>query len=255
MTWVKLDDGLPDHAKVADLSDAAFRAYITALCFCSRNLTDGELTESQIRRIGMSKSAREELLEATLIEPREGGGAVLHDFLEYQPSRAQVHARRKAVTERVQRFREHNRNGNAVTTELQERIIDELVTPPPSRPVPSDPERDPEGTPLVPPVGGKRERRRRKSAIPEDWSPVDRHRAKAEELRLDLDLEAQKFRNHALANDRLCAQWDRAFDNWLLGSRSPSRPANNAQRPTRAGDLTDALFERAARLRAEEKVG
>ena len=43
MTWVKVDDALPEHPKVARLSDAAFRVHISALCYSARNLTDGKL--------------------------------------------------------------------------------------------------------------------------------------------------------------------------------------------------------------------
>lgn len=150
MTWVKLDDGLPDNAKVSDLSASAFRTYITALCFCSRNLTDGQLTEAQLRKVVCRRSDVDELLSCGLFEAREGGGAILHDFLEYQPSRTQVEARRKAVTERVQKHRGHeqpSRNGNAVTQAFQGEPVIESVTPPISRPVPSDPVPSPESNP------------------------------------------------------------------------------------------------------------
>jgi hypothetical protein len=35
---------------------------------------------------------------------------------------------------------------------------------------------------------------------------------------LDLALEEQKFRNHAAANDRRCADWNAAWRNWLLNA-------------------------------------
>lgn len=59
-------------------------------------------------------------------------------------------------------------------------------------------------------------RRKPSHPIPEDWRPLDRHREKAREKNLNLDLQAEAFTNHALANDRRCVNWDRAFDNWIL---------------------------------------
>lgn len=59
-------------------------------------------------------------------------------------------------------------------------------------------------------------RRKPSRPIPEDWRPLDRHREKAREKNLNLDLQAEAFTNHALANDRRCVNWDRAFDNWIL---------------------------------------
>ena len=34
-TFIKLDDTTPDHPKVDGLSNAAFRAWIEAICYCS----------------------------------------------------------------------------------------------------------------------------------------------------------------------------------------------------------------------------
>lgn len=69
-------------------------------------------------------------------------------------------------------------------------------------------------------------RRKPSRPIPEDWYPLDRHREKARAKNLSVDLQAEAFTNHALANDRRCVNWDRAFDNWILKA-TPGRTDYN----------------------------
>lgn len=91
MSWLKLDDQLPDHPKVAGLTDGAFRLHLTALCYCSRHLTDGLVPEPMIHRWGVRHADRaaHELASARLWRPVEGGW-LIHDYLEHQRSRADV---------------------------------------------------------------------------------------------------------------------------------------------------------------------
>lgn len=101
--WVKLDDGLPDNPKVEELTDGAFRLYISALCHAQRHLTDGHIKDSRVNRlIPRFKSAYiTELVNAQLWEPN-GNGYIIHDFThwnknrEYWEKRRADDARRKA---------------------------------------------------------------------------------------------------------------------------------------------------------------
>lgn len=93
-------------------------------------------------------------------------------------------------------------------------------------------------------------RRSPETPIPDDWSPNATARAKASELGVDLNHEAQQFRNHALTHDRRCVRWDTAFLNWLGNVRT--RPTG---RPTRltTDDRVRAGLELAQQIRAEEQ--
>lgn len=122
VTWVKLDDGFPDHDKVRKLSDAAFRSYVTALCFSARARLDGRVPSERVKQwVGTPKRV-EELVAARLLDRDEAGELTIHDFLKFNPSKAQIDAEREAAKERMQRLRspEHPSNGS----------------PSPSRPVP-----------------------------------------------------------------------------------------------------------------------
>lgn len=68
----------------------------------------------------------------------------------------------------------------------------------------------------------------RKTRIPDDWAPNDSHRQKALEQGIDLDLEVEKFRDHAIANGKTFVDWGRGFHTWLNNAKRfeprPGRP-------------------------------
>lgn len=111
MPWVRLDDRFPTHRKVALLSDRAFRLYVSALCWSSENLTEGHISDREltlVARVRGTKTAATELVTAQLWE-REDDGYVIHDFLEYNPSRARVKEDRERNSARQQAFRDRKR--------------------------------------------------------------------------------------------------------------------------------------------------
>lgn len=72
------------------------------------------------------------------------------------------------------------------------------------------------GTPEPPP--SKPARRKPERSLPSGWEPPGRVRewATAKAPSVDLDLEAEKFANHAASVDRRARDWTAAFRNWLL---------------------------------------
>jgi len=88
VSWVRVDDDMPDSPKIVPLSDAAFRAYVTSICYSSRNLTDGFIPGKKAREfVGKTKVLLE--LVGTLWEITDGGFNI-HDYLIYNPTRAEV---------------------------------------------------------------------------------------------------------------------------------------------------------------------
>jgi hypothetical protein len=107
MPWVRLDDMLPTHPKIRALSDAAFRLYISAICWSNLHHTDGYLPSSQLRwlaDIRYPKRQVDQLTEAGLWHPAQGGWQI-HDYLEYQPSAKRIADTRAAKSERQARWR------------------------------------------------------------------------------------------------------------------------------------------------------
>jgi len=117
MTWIKLDDTLPNNPKILPLSNAGFRLYIEGLCYANQYLTDGFLTQAVIRRLDHDL-AHLELIEAGLWDEVEGG-IQIHDYTEHQTSRADVRAKRDQSRDRVTRYREKS---NADVTQPEYRI-------------------------------------------------------------------------------------------------------------------------------------
>lgn len=120
MPWLKVDDGLGVHDKTEDLVRdtptlglAAFGLHMLALCHCSRTLSDGfvaqkwvtkRLDDAEIKPVSRTKllSALEEAGQWASVD----GGWVIHDYLDHNPARLDVLAKRAADAERKRRGRE-----------------------------------------------------------------------------------------------------------------------------------------------------
>jgi hypothetical protein len=66
----------------------------------------------------------------------------------------------------------------------------------------------------------KKPRAKRRTAMPADWAPNDKHREIASELNLDCDAKAVDFHDHHTAKGSLFADWDAAFRTWLRNAPS-----------------------------------
>lgn len=93
MTWVKVDDSFPRHPKVLGLSADVKWAYIEALCYCAQYLTDGRFA---VGVIGEAEVAA--LVDAGLVELHGEGGFLVHNYLEYNPSREAVKRKSRATS-------------------------------------------------------------------------------------------------------------------------------------------------------------
>ena len=123
MVWVRLDDDFPDHPKIVSLGDLTPLAgwlHICGLCYCNRYLTDGVIPRTKVKtlasfeHIGIETAAVggscgighdievgelvDALIEAGMWEERESDYRI-HDYLDYQPSKAQVEALQEVRSE------------------------------------------------------------------------------------------------------------------------------------------------------------
>ena len=102
MTWLRLDDVFPEHPKVATLSDAAFRAHVQGMAYCAQHLTDGFIPARKAKEIA-GDSLAELTRKSRYGEPLwvlSDGEYEVHDYLAYNPSRADVEATREQMSER-----------------------------------------------------------------------------------------------------------------------------------------------------------
>jgi hypothetical protein len=126
MPWVKIDDHYDEHPKFASVGPLGVALWLAGLAYCNRNLTDGFIPWSvaptlvawafsgprdgadgesyRVRwTIGINSGAHGEdvtseyviglLVDAGLWDEGDDG-YVVHDFDQYQPTRAEVQAER-----------------------------------------------------------------------------------------------------------------------------------------------------------------
>lgn len=153
MTWVKLDDNFVDHPKVTKLSDGAFRMHLAGISHASRNLTDGRLDRHIPRRLTSSRRPGQlvrELVESGLWDETENGYEI-HDYLDFQPSRAEVIERRQRDAERKRRARSSTPESERTSERTSEGSHSGSPRAP-SRPVPKhsvSSSIEPQGSPAV----------------------------------------------------------------------------------------------------------
>lgn len=116
--FFRVHAGFDEHPKINPLSDAAFRAIIEAYGLCKRTRNDGRIPLATWRKKWKPKP-RAELVDAGLIDI-EPDAAVVHGWLNWQPSVAELDAKRDARTEAGRkggkRSGESRRNGNESPT-------------------------------------------------------------------------------------------------------------------------------------------
>lgn len=95
MSWVKVDDQFHAHPKLGALGDALLAGaglHVLALSWSANYLMDGRIPAGQVARLGGSAEIAAALVEAGLWELDDRGYRI-HDYLVYNPSRADVHER------------------------------------------------------------------------------------------------------------------------------------------------------------------
>lgn len=113
MPWVRIDDKAMEHPKIVGLSDGAFRLWVEGLAHCQKYLTDGNIDPVSLRKLrAFSPKRMGQLIASTLWSRRDGDAVSVHQYLDWNDSRARVEKVRKQGRVRVEKFR-----GNGVTGE------------------------------------------------------------------------------------------------------------------------------------------
>lgn len=129
MPWFALDDGFDTHPKVRKAGNAAVGLFVRLGVHATRHLTEGHLDGDIVRSYGTEPNVRKLIAVGMLhahshdcprcLQPAEGD-FVIHDYLDYNKSRAQIEAARENARKRQNRGREtarSNRNARAFEPE------------------------------------------------------------------------------------------------------------------------------------------
>lgn len=104
MAWLRIDDGFAEHPKLIALPDDKTRwAVVRILCYCARYRTDGHVSRSTIRHLGVTSKQIDSLVNARILDADDGEELHVHDWQTYNPKDA-------TAAERMQRHRNGKRN-------------------------------------------------------------------------------------------------------------------------------------------------
>lgn len=186
-TYIRLHDGFDENHKIVGISDKEFRTYIEALCYCSRNLSDGFIPFGTSKKLATPRVWRA-LVASGLIEDH-ADGYVVHDYLEHQRSAEQVKQFKEAK-------REAGRKGGKARAAAQAEPKQVLEQTPKQTASKSNPEAEAETEEQKTTSSAPRKRGRR---MPDDFAVTDEMRqwAIAEGFgHLDLDRVTVEFRDY-----------------------------------------------------------
>jgi hypothetical protein len=103
--WLKVDDQFHAHRKVIGVPLASLGLWVRCGSWAGAALSDGVVDAPIVRQYGGRARETDPLVEAGLWIPLIGGGFVMHDFLEWNPSAEQVKAERSAGKRRAEEAR------------------------------------------------------------------------------------------------------------------------------------------------------
>lgn len=273
--WVKLSQDFPQHPKMKAVSIPARWLFTELLCYCSRFLTDGEISRDAANDLAMPiamhtamlkalpKAMREAMLKAmpaAMLDFEEIADALLDelctndptkpsltktedgfkvsDYLDYQTSKNDILARQERGRKMAQARwgkktdAKSNASSNAQSNakrntekEKEKDISKEKIYKKETEPLPA-------------------KTRKRAVPLPADWKPNPTHARIALERGIDLEAQAEKFRDYARAHGKAYRDWDAGFRNWL---RSPYvKPENASPRYRTQEDQIERMFQVAA---------
>lgn len=97
MAWLRMDDRVRTHPKIVKAGPLAGWLWFCGVCYCREHLTDGVIQDGMIPTLApgltSAKKHAQTLVDVELWH-RIDGGYQVHDFLHWNPSRAEVEANR-----------------------------------------------------------------------------------------------------------------------------------------------------------------
>jgi hypothetical protein len=129
--WFKVDDAFWSHPKVIQAGNAAIGLWLRCGSYSAQHLTDGFIPQSIAKHLGSSGLAARLVDVGLWTTSDDPCGYLMHDWADYQPTRATWLTRRESSAQRQRMHREKqqvNGTSHAVTNSA------------PTRPDPSSPE-------------------------------------------------------------------------------------------------------------------
>jgi hypothetical protein len=243
MTWLRVDDQVAFHEKTIAVGHRAFGALICLAAWSASQMKDGFVPAAVAR--GLLRVEEEDLarlVEVRFLDLAEGGYRV-HDFLDYNPSRAEILAERESKRAAGQKGAAKRwADGKPIAPAMGGAMAPAIALPSPLEcprpdpdPVPTRPD------PKLPPAGGGRAREgsaaspaaslaltgetpgkakasKNGTRLPEGWRPNDAVLARFSAEGIDALASLEDFSNywHSKAGrDATKVNWDLTFTTWV----------------------------------------
>jgi hypothetical protein len=162
MAWVRIDDHFDEHPKMQRVGPLGWGYWLAGLAYCNRNLTDGFIPWNKARTLCSFEVAEDDgavweisrvsgmagedmsadwliglligagLWETVRSEKGRIEGYRIHDYQEYQPSKAQIEAERASNAERQAKWRDRHAKSNGVRNVGSNAVTNGPVTSPPN---------------------------------------------------------------------------------------------------------------------------
>jgi hypothetical protein len=202
VAWVRLDDKRATNRKLREVGFAARGLDEAAICWCAHEESDGKLTDADLAMIAALHGCKrvQPLVDALVGVGRwkrrkEGDGYMVKDYLDYNPSHADLESQRR-------RDRDRKRKQNGSDT-------DSHGNPDGSDTDSQDPDR-----PTDRPTPSLRKRR-----IPDDWRPSETDLAwlakQASSEQVDVSFQTAQFKDHHQGKGNVFVDISRAWKTWM----------------------------------------
>jgi hypothetical protein len=183
MSWSKFDDAAPKSPKAVIAGNEAWSLWAAAVMYCNRHNTDGYVTLAALavdclpRPIPVAKARK---LADALCDARarpEGKGLFeldrndmyrVHDFLDWNPSKAEVESKRKLDRDRKRGGRGVEQDSERKPSGRRTDSVPPRASPVPTSPVPTIPDPDESARASVPDEQGTWDGSERETACPLD---------------------------------------------------------------------------------------
>jgi len=222
---------MDEHPKIIGLTDAAFRAIFEATFYSRRMLSDGFLDERIVLR-KWGKEVAEELSTNDPVRPSwipVEHGWQIHDFEKHHPLRAEIQAKKAAISELNSAKGKRSAEARRTKSEPDGNQIEPNVNRGATE---SNSETETETETTVAP--------KREHTLPDGWKPNSNCVTFAEANRLDVSFQAEQFKARALADGKKFKDWDAAFRYWLGNAvkwRKPGEGGAPAAKPMTVAEL------------------
>lgn len=240
------------------LSDGAFRLHLAGLSHCCEYETDGFVAENYLSGLTLNRKRSQLVRELCAICSRDGianlweqveGGWVIHDFLDYNPSRKDLEEKRRLARERMAKVRA-NIPGTSGELPANEHGTSGEVRSTPTRPDPTRPVVPLELSPPTPPRGGdttRAELKKQARVVFVHWQEVHNHPKAQFDSRREARIRA-RFKEGYTVDQLKLAISNAKHDKWLMGE-NPDNAVHDAIKTV----LRDAeMVDRLTRTRVEE---